>query len=212
MIRLMVCDDHSLVRAGLVAALRSDSRFSVVAEAENRADVVRWLDGGPQVDVVLMDLSIDAAGVKAGIDLVEAVHRVRATTPIVVVSMHDDAQIVSSAMHAGASAYVTKDSPLQVLADAIVQVDRGYHYLAPSLVAPIVRQQQAAADGWNATLTPRERQVLQLICSGKRLSDIAADWGVSIKTISTHKARLMEKLDVSSNAALIKLGVRRGLV
>ncbi len=210
--RLMVCDDHSLVRAGLVAALTSDTRFHVVAEAESRAELMHWLDAGPQADTLMLDLSIGAAGVNDGIDLVAAVHLAKPTMPIVVVSMHDQAEIVSHAMQAGAQAYVTKGSSLQVLAEAILQVHRGYHYLAPSLVKPIIRQQQSAADGWSAALTPREREVLQLICSGKRLSEIAAAWGVSIKTVSTHKVRLMEKLDVASNAALIKLGVRHGLV
>jgi DNA-binding NarL/FixJ family response regulator len=211
-IRLMVCDDHALMRAGLVAALKSDDRFSVVAEAETRADLLRWLDDGPEADTLLLDLSIDAAGVKAGIDLIETVRLAKPTVPVIVVSMHREAELVGHALHAGAKAYVTKDSSLQELVDAILQVQRGHHYLAPSLVEPIVRHQQAAADGWDAALTPREREVLQLICSGKRLSEIAAAWGVSIKTVSTHKVRLMEKLGVTSNAELIKLGVRRGLV
>lgn len=212
MIRLLVCDDHNLMRAGLVVALKGDDRFAVVAEAQSRAELLQCLDGEEAIDVLLLDLSLDAADVGAGVELIETIRQARPTMPIVVVSMHSDAELVGRAMQAGARAYVTKDSSLQVLADAILHVHRGHHYLAPSLVAPIMRHQQAAADEWDAALTPREREVLQLICSGKRLSEIAAAWDVSIKTVSTHKVRLMEKLGVTSNAALIKLGVRRGLV
>jgi DNA-binding NarL/FixJ family response regulator len=212
MIRLVVCDDHSLMRAGLMAALGKDDRFSIVAEADGRAALLQWLDGGSLADALLLDLSLDGAGVKAGVDLIESVHLARPEMAVIAVSMHADAELVTGAMRAGAKAYVTKDSPLQVLTDAILQVHRGHHYLAPNLVEPIMRHRQVAPDGWDAALTPREREVFQLICSGKRLSEIATAWGVSIKTISTHKVRLMEKLGATSNAALIKLGVRRGLV
>ena len=126
--------------------------------------------------------------------------------------MHDDAEIVSQALQAGARGFVTKDSSFDVLQEAIVQVHQGRHYLAPNLVEPVVLGRGPQAhQRWDALLTPREREVLVQLCAGRRLSDMAALWGVSIKTVSTHKVRLMEKLKVSNNADLIKLALRHGM-
>jgi DNA-binding NarL/FixJ family response regulator len=210
-IRLVICDDHELMRAGLVRALCDDPQFIIVAQAQTRAQLLLWLDSEVQADVLLLDLSLDHDGVVAGYDLIRQVHATRRELAIITVSMHDSAEIVSHAMQAGARGYVTKNSPVQVLQDAIRQVYCGQHFLAPSLVEPFVHHQHVPQAEWNATLTAREREVLGLICNGKRLSDIAAEWGVSIKTVSTHKVRLMEKLNVDSNAALMKLAMRHGL-
>ncbi len=212
MIRLLLCDDHVLVREGLAHALNADPRFNVLAQAGSRVAVLDWLELDQAVDVVVLDLSLDSGGVPAGVDLIETLRAARPGLPIVVLSMHDDDSVVSAAMRAGARGYVTKDSGLHHLQEALVQVHSGHHFLAPRLVEPMLRRQQSASDSaWDAALTTREKDVFQLICAGRRLSEIAADWGVSIKTISTHKTRLMQKLGIDSNAALIRLGTRRGL-
>jgi DNA-binding NarL/FixJ family response regulator len=210
-IRVVICDDHALMREGLVHALRDDPQIEVVAQAATRAKLLSWSDTDQQADVLLLDLNLDEDGVSAGLDTIRHMHATRRHLPVVVVSMFEDAEVVSHAMQAGAKGYVTKRSSVRVLRDAIEQVHRGQHFLAPDLVETYVRHQHVPPETWNAALTAREREVLGLICSGKRLSEIAADWGVSIKTVSTHKVRLMEKLNVSSNAALVKLGVRHGL-
>jgi DNA-binding NarL/FixJ family response regulator len=212
MIRLLVCDDHDLVRTGLVRILQSDARFDVVAEASNRATLLQRLHGAQDVDLLLLDLRLDAPDVTSGLELIAHVHNAWRNLPIIVVSMHDDAEIVGRALEAGARGYVTKDSSFEVLRDAILQVHQGRHYLAPKLVEPVVLGRAAHSPRrWDALLTPREREVLTLICAGQRLSQIATTWGVSIKTVSTHKVRLMEKLDVATNADLIKLAVRQGM-
>lgn len=211
MIRLLLCDDHALLRAGLVRALRDDPRLAVVAEAQTRAQLLQWLRSPEEADILLLDLSLDAGGVARGIELIEDAARARPLLPIIVVSMHNEAELVGRAMQAGAKGYVTKGSAMQVLIDAILQVHGGHHFLSPELVQPMLQHRPPPAAAWSAELTPREHEVMQLICSGKRLSDIAAEWGVSIKTVSTHKVRLMEKLNLASNADLIKLGVRNGM-
>ncbi len=212
MIRLLVCDDHDLVRAGLVRILQSDDRFQVVGEASSRDQLMARLRRAQDVDVLLLDLRLDTPGVAAGIALIEALHATWHNLPIVVVSMHDDAEIVGQALQAGARGFVTKDSSFDVLQEAIVQVHQGRHYLAPCLVEPVVLGRGPQAhQRWDAMLTPREREVLEHLCAGRRLSDMAAGWGVSIKTVSTHKVRLMEKLKVTNNADLIKLALRNGM-
>ncbi len=209
MIRLLVCDDHHLVRASLVYALQQDPRFDVAAQVFDSAQLLTLLGEAPAVDVLLLDLNLDARGAAAGIELIERIQAMRLPLAILVLSVHDDAQIVSRALDAGAKGYVTKDSTLDILQGAIVQVSLGHYFLAPRLIEPMVRPRAPAADSaWDAALTAREREVLRLICSGQRLNSIAAALGVSVKTISTHKARLMVKLNVSSNAELIKLSMR----
>lgn len=209
MIRLMICDDHHLVRASLVCALERDSRFKVTAQAADSEQLLAALAGSPAVDVLLLDLNLDARGVAAGIELIERIRSMRLPLAILVVSVHDDAQIVSRALDAGAKGYVTKDSTLEVLHGAIAQVSLGHYFLAPRLIEPIVRPRAPSLETrWDAALTVREREVLRLICGGQRLNSIAEALGVSVKTISTHKARLMVKLSVASNADLIKLSMR----
>ncbi len=209
MIRLLICDDHNLVRASLVYALQQDPRFEVTGQAGDSAQLLAVLTEAPAVDVLLLDLTLDARGVAAGIELIEQIQAMHLPLSILVVSVHDDAQIVSRALDAGAKGYVTKDSTLEVLQGAIVQVSLGHYFLAPRLIEPMVRPRVPMAETrWDAALTAREREVLRLICSGQRLNTIAAALGVSVKTISTHKARLMVKLNVSSNADLIKLSMR----
>jgi DNA-binding NarL/FixJ family response regulator len=211
MIRVLICDDHDLVRAGLVRIVESDPRFSVVAEASNRENLIAQLRRTQDIDVLLLDLNLDATGVATGIELIEMLHAAWRALAIIVVSMHDDVEIVSQALQVGARGYVTKDCSASVLQEAIVQVHQGRHYLAPNLVEPVVLGRGAQArQRWDALLTPREREVLTKVCAGQRLSDIAANWGVSIKTVSTHKVRLMEKLKVTNNAELIKLALRHG--
>lgn len=209
---LLLCDDQTLTREALAQALDTDPRFRAVAQAGNRAELKDWLALQQPVEVTVLDLSRDSTGLIDGLEQLDLLRLSRPTLPVVVVSAHDEEDIVRAALQAGARGYVTKDYGLHVLHEALMQVSRGHHFLAPRLLEPMLQRQPADTDiSWNAGLTSRERDVLQLICAGHRLTDIAAEWGVSVKTVSTHKTRLMEKLGVDNNAALIKLGLRRGL-
>ncbi len=209
MIRLMVCDDHDLVRTSLVRALQAHADLAVVAEASGPEEVLQQLPGAA-VDVLLLDLSLGSGAVTAGLDLLHRLQAQPSPPPVLVVSMHNEPELVSQALQAGARGYVTKDSSLEVLIGAIADVHQGRSYLSPQL-----QDGQAAGPerrpGWYAALTPREREVMGLICGGRRMRDIALSLGLSIKTVSTHKVRLMTKLGVASNADLIKFGLRHGL-
>jgi DNA-binding NarL/FixJ family response regulator len=212
MIRLMVCDDHEMVRTALVRALQADERFTVVAEAESAARLLAQLGGEPAIDVLLLDLSLGRDGVAAGLQTIEQVVSRRPDLPVLAVSMHDEPEIVRRVLQAGARGYVTKDSSIDVLQEAILQVVQGRRFLDPNLVEPVVtRAPPPARQSWDAPLTPREREVLTLISAGQRLRDIAIQLGLSVKTVSTHKMRLMQKLDVSNNADLIRFCVEHGV-
>ena len=212
MIRLMVCDDHDMVRTALVRALQADGRCSVVAEAADGDQLARALEVAPDVDVLLLDLSLGREGVTAGVQAIERSRAARPDLPIVALSMHDEPELVRRVLQAGARGYVTKDSSIDVLQDAISQAYQGRRFLDPNLVEPMAaRPPKAAARSWDTLLTPREREVLQLISAGHRLRDIALQLGLSVKTVSTHKMRLMQKLEVANNADLIRFCVEHGV-
>jgi DNA-binding NarL/FixJ family response regulator len=212
MIKLLVCDDHEVVRTALVRVLLSDPSLSVLAEAATREQLLDAIAASPGANLLLLDLNLGAAGVAGGIALIQAVRALPAAPPVLVLSMHSEPEIVSRAITVGARGYVSKASSIDVLQQAIRQVYAGQLYLDPSLVEPVLRQREKKSEEpWNAALTPREREVMQMICAGQRVSDIAVVLGLSIKTVSTHKVRLMEKLEITNNADLIKLGMRQGL-
>jgi DNA-binding NarL/FixJ family response regulator len=212
MIKLLVCDDHEVVRTALVRVLLSDPSLSVLAEAATREQLLDAIAASPAANLLLLDLNLGAAGVAGGIALIQAVRALPAAPPVLVLSMHSEPEIVSRAITVGARGYVSKASSIDVLQQAIRQVYAGHLYLDPSLVEPVLRQREKKSEEpWNAALTPREREVMQMICAGQRVSDIAVVLGLSIKTVSTHKVRLMEKLEITNNADLIKLGMRQGL-
>jgi DNA-binding NarL/FixJ family response regulator len=208
MIRLLVCDDHDMVRTGLVRALQSQGQYQVVAEAASAQTLLELVRNGPAADVLLLDLNLGRAGLVAGIELIAQVCASKAALPVLVVSMHNDPEVVCGALDAGARGYVTKDSAFDVLEDAIRHLHQGRRFLDPNLVEPIVmRSRRAPNTPWDATLTKREREVMAMLVTGRRVSEIALHMGLSIKTISTHKVRLMEKLNLGNNAELVKLGL-----
>jgi DNA-binding NarL/FixJ family response regulator len=212
MIKLLVCDDHEVVRTALVRVLLSDPLLSVLAEAASREQLLEAIANAPTANLLLLDLNLGAAGVSAGIALIQTVRELPGAPPVLVLSMHGEPEIVSRAITVGARGYVSKASSIDVLQEAIRQVHAGRLYLDPMLVEPVLRQRERPdEEPWNAALTPREREVMQMLCAGQRVSDIATVLGLSIKTVSTHKVRLMEKLDITNNADLIKLGMRQGL-
>ncbi len=212
MIRLIVCDDHDLVRTALVRALQAEPDLLVVGEAADAASLMQHLAPSPTpvppADVLLLDLSLGDGQAGAGLEVLRRVSRTHPALPVLVVSMHNEPGFVAAAQGAGARGYVTKDSPLPRLAEAIRRVHGG----TPAFPEGF-RSAPPAGGGarWDSALTPREREVMRLICRGRRLSDIGLDLGLSIKTVSTHKVRLMQKLGVSSNAELIKLGLLHGV-
>jgi DNA-binding NarL/FixJ family response regulator len=208
MIKLLVCDDHEMVRTGMVRALQTQGQFQVVAEADSAEVLLELVATQRTAEVLLLDLNLGGAGLAAGIQLISRVCAINATLPVLVVSMHNDPEVVRSALDAGARGYVTKESAFDVLEEAIRHLHQGRRFLDPNLVESLVMKARRTLNApWDAALTKREREVLTLLVKGQRVSDIALSMGLSIKTISTHKIRLMEKLNVSNNADLVKLGV-----
>ena len=208
MIRVLLADDHALMREGLRALLASHADISVVAEAGNGRDAVRRA-AELKPDVVVLDISMpDLNGVEAA----RLIHAQCPGTRLVMLSMHANAEHLERALQAGASAYVLKESAAAEVTLAIRSVAAGGRYLSPAL-AELARDARRGAT--HATplesLSARERQVLQLVVEGKSSAEIARIVFLSPKTVETYRSRLMKKLGVADITALVKFAVQHGL-
>lgn len=214
-IRLLLADDHTLMRQGLRAILDKEADIRIVAEAEDGRDVVRKAMA-LKPDVVLMDISMPR------LTGVEATQRIRTELPntqVVALSMHDDDEQVEAVLQAGAGGYVLKDARPRELLAAIRTVSEGGMWLSPRISARIIRQfldakQRQPQPGCTPVpvLTPREDEVLRRVLAGKTSREIAQDLDVAVKTVMAHRTTLMRKLQVHNAVQLQAEAVRLGLV
>lgn len=205
--RIVIVDDHGLVRSGLRQLVDSSPDLRVCGEAAGGEALLALLAQVP-ADLVLLDLAMP------GLSGVELIRRLQADWPalrILVLSMHNEGQIVSRALKSGAAGYVTKDCHPDTLLGAIRKLLAGGRFIDPALVDSVVFNTGMDEDSRHQQLSPRERQILEMVCSGMPLGDIADRLHLSPKTVSTHKMRLMQKLDLRTNADLLKYALRQGL-
>ncbi|MBI2894117.1 MAG: response regulator transcription factor [Deltaproteobacteria bacterium] len=206
--RILVADDHEVVRAGVVAVLRRAPKLQVVGEASDGAEAVeeaRKL----RPDVVVIDLTMP------GLEGTEAIRRLRRLDPppaVVVLSMHAAPERAAWAIRAGAAAYVLKGGDASEIVDAVTKAaNRGTH-VTPSLAAEVAALLAASSDDPLETLTGREREVLQLVAEGHTNASIAERLSISAKTVDHHRTNLMQKLDLHDVASVVRFALRRGLV
>jgi DNA-binding NarL/FixJ family response regulator len=209
MIRLVVADDHPIVREGLKQVLSGASDLAVVGEAQNGHEVlqrVRELE----FDVLLLDMSMPG---KSGIELIKQVRGEKPKLRILVLSMHPEPQYAVRAIKAGASGYLTKESAPAQLVSAIRRVAGGGAFITDSVAEQLAlgAMPQTEAPPHHA-LSDREFQVLQLLVSGKTVSEVAGELNLSVKTVSTHKARIMQKMNMSNPTELIRYALHHGLI
>jgi len=210
-IRVLVADDHALFRAGVRKLLQSFEGMDVVGEAADGHEALR-LSATHRPDVLLMDIGMP------GLNGVEAAARLTREGPrprVVILSMHTGEEYVLRAIRAGAAGYLLKDAKPVELETAVRAVARGEIYLSPAVSRYVVEDyvRRGSVDrGPLDRLTPRQREVLQLIAEGNTTKAIAAKLGLSTKTVETHRAQLMERLDTHDIAALVRLAIRLGLV
>lgn len=210
-IRIIIADDHEIMREGLRAMIEKQPDMEIVAEAENGRTAVR-LAREHKPDVFIMDVSMpDLNGIEATRQIVAEVPRVK----VLALSMHSDSQFVSEMLTAGVSGYLLKDCAFEELTRAIYAVYKNQSYLSPSIAHTVIKDyvQQQSTDETTASaiLTAKEREVLQLIAEGHTTKQIASSLHVSVKTIETHRKKIMEKLNIHSIAELTKFAIRQGL-
>lgn len=208
---ILLADDHDVVRQGLRALLESEADFKVVGEAVDGLEVV------PQVEklrpqIVILDIKMPGLN---GLDAARMVRMRAPDTKIIMMSMFSDEAYVVQALRNGASAYVLKESKASDLLEAVRTVAAGGRYLSPplsekSIESYLAKASAAAIDSYE-TLSPREREVLQLAAEGLSNPDISTRLGISPRTVETHRANLMKKLGLKGQTDLVKFAVKRGL-
>jgi DNA-binding NarL/FixJ family response regulator len=211
-IRTLLADDHTLVRAGIRALLRDIEGVTIVAEADNGRDAVR-LASELTPDLAIMDISMKELN---GIEATAQMKTQSPGTRVLILSMHTTEDFVRRALKAGAAGYLVKDSAPLELTMAIEAVMRDETYLSPrvskSLLSGLVGGRASPGGSSLDALTPRQREVLQLVAEGRSTKQIAFALAVSVKTVETHRAALMERLDIRDTASLVVYAVRNGLV
>jgi len=209
-IRLLLADDHALMREGLKQLFALADDIVVTAEANHGDEVLEALAGG-NVSLILLDMTMPGL---SGAELIACIVSRDNPPPILVLTMHNDPQIARRALAAGASGYLTKDNDPVMLLDAIRKVAGGGRFLDPALAEAIAFDATAIAAApqpRHESLSAREKEVFILLAKGYCVNDIAAQLAISNKTVSTHKARLMEKMGFANNTDLIKYAMNRGL-
>jgi DNA-binding NarL/FixJ family response regulator len=209
MIRILIADDHNIVRQGLRQFMALAPDLEVVGEAANGAALLAMRATSP-CDVLLLDMNMPGL---SGVELIKRIRLGGDAPRILVLSMNNEAQLVSRALKAGAAGYLTKDSDPEMLIAAIRKVAAGGRYIDPVLVDEMVFD-QGLGDGKrpHERLSDREFQIFQLLVSGKTVNAIAEGLSLSAKTISTHKLRLMQKMQLQSNVELIRYAMEHQLI
>jgi DNA-binding NarL/FixJ family response regulator len=208
MIRIFIADDHAMVRGGLKQIIATGADMRVTGEATDGPSTLAQLQL-VTCDLLLLDLTMPGS---SGVELIQRVRQEHPTLPILILSMHNEGQIVARALKAGASGYVTKGSEPEVLLAAIHKIANGGRFVDPSLMDAMVVV--ATSDGRlpHESLSERELQILKLISTGAPLGKIADQLHLSPKTVSTYKMRLMEKLAIDNNADLIRYATWHSLI
>lgn len=209
MIRVLVADDHAVVRKGLTQILSDTENIRVVGEAPNAAEAVRLLRQTP-CDVLLMDVAMPG---KNGIEAIKIIKDEFPQLKVLILSMYPADQFGVRALKAGAAGYLTKDCAPDVLVEAVERIMSGKRYITEDLAELLAESMGPASEiPPHQMLSDREFQTLRLIASGKKLSEIASTLALSPKTVSVYRTRLLKKMRLSNNAELTHYAIKHGLV
>jgi DNA-binding NarL/FixJ family response regulator len=207
-LKILITDDHAVVRHGLKRILGEEFKGATFGEACNAQEALE-LAGRQKWDVAILDLGLPGRG---GLEALREIRTQHPDLPVIVFSMYPEEQFATRALKAGASGYLTKESAPEQMAVAVLKVVSGGHYVSPALA------EKLAADvgrGWSCdpheTLSDREFEILQMIGQGKTVGGIAQELSLSIKTVSTYRARILEKMKLKTTAELIRYVLERGL-
>lgn len=208
-IRILIADDHAIVRHGLCRLIALTSDIELAGEARDGWEVVDKVRAGG-FDLLVTDMSMPGPN---GPELVKRVRAENAVLPILVLSMHGESQIAARAIKAGATGYLTKDSDPDMLLDAIRRCAAGRHFIEPELASRLVfESERSSGADLHARLSDREFQIFLLLAQGLGVNEIAEKMHISPKTVSTHKFRLMQKMAFESLSELVRYALRHRLI
>ncbi len=212
-VKVLIAEDHTIVREGLKALLGSDPDLEICGEADNGKDAIKLVQG-LNPDIVLMDLSMPRIH---GLEAIREIRKTNPATKILVLTVHDDEEYISATLRSGASGYVLKNDSYNELLSSIKTVLSGKPYLSPAISQTIIqgylhgKKSDDVRTGYE-TLTARERETLKLIAEGIRNREIAEFMGISSKTAEKHRSNLMKKLDLHSVSAITAFAAKKGLI
>ena len=210
-IRVLLVDDHALVRAGIRSLLEKLPGLEVVAEAGDGLEALRLVaEYHPQV--VLMDIAMPALN---GLEATQQLARDSPEVPVIILSIYSDEEHVYQALRAGASGYLLKDAAIEELEMAIRAVAHGETYLSPPISKPVIMEyirRTNARPGSTETLSPRQAQILKMMAKGHSMKQIALELGISVKTVETHRSALMTRIGIRDIAGLVRYALKHGLI
>ena len=208
--KILIGDDHSVVRRGLKMIILEEFPNAFIQEAIDGADVLKMLDDQPW-DIIISDISMPG---RSGVEIIKLIKELAPKIPILILSVHAAEHYAVRTLKVGASGYLTKESAPEELVKAIKQIVSGRRYITPDIADLLVDQQGGLQDdhSLHKQLSNREFEVMKMIAEGKKVSDVADKLSLSINTISTYRARILEKMGMVSNAELIKYVMVNGLI
>lgn len=206
MIKLVLADDHTMVRQGIAALLERHDRFELAGQAADGRQVLELIEE-TRPEIAIVDVIMPRLG---GLDVLEEVQRRRLPTKLVLLTMHADPKSAARALEAGAAGYVLKDNAFEDLVYALHAVAAGGTFISPAIAAATVKYAHEKGGGRDP-LTAREREILKLIASGLTNRQIADRLDISIKTVETHRARIMDALGFHNTAELVRYAMEKGI-
>jgi DNA-binding NarL/FixJ family response regulator len=210
-VRILIADDHKILREGLKSLLEKQPEFAVVAEAQDGLSAISAAKKH-KPDIAILDIGMPDLN---GIEVTRRIRSEMAETRVIALSMHADRRFVMGILEAGANGYLLIDSAFAELITAVTAVAKGKMYLSPSIAETVVKNSLEKLDrkdeGSSVLLSGREREVLQMIAEGKSTKEIALKLFVSTKTVETHRKQIMDKLNIRTVAGLTKYAIREGL-
>lgn len=209
MIRVLIADDHAVVRRGVRQILEEVSDIQVVGEAASAGELWPKVREG-RFDAVVLDLNLPG---RSGLELLGDIKRERPEVPVLILTVHSEDQYAVRALKAGASGFLTKESAPEKLVDAVRRIAEGRRFITPEVAEKLASSLAHDEKGQpHEALSDREFQILKMIASGKTVSQIGRELALSVKTISTHRTRILKKMGLKTNSELTHYAIRNGLV
>jgi two-component system, NarL family, invasion response regulator UvrY len=209
MVRVVIADDHAIVRQGLIHILSNVSGISVTGEAVDGQQALEQIRSQP-CDVLVLDLSMPG---RSGFDILRELKHEHPELPVLVLSIHSEEQFAVRILKAGASGYLTKESAPDELVQAIRKVAGGGKYISPNLAEALAFELEDGSSGPpHESLSDREFQVMRMMALGKTATEIAEELSLSVKTISTYRARILEKMNLKNNSEIIRYAIDNHLI
>jgi len=209
MIKVLIVDDHAILREGMIKMLQTDPEIEVVGSVKNASEAINVVSGQP-VDVVILDINLPG---RSGLDIIKDIKQLQPDTAILMLSMYSEERFAIRALKSGASGYLTKDMATEELIQAIRILYSGRKYITPTLAENMANNlQESAGKNPHEELSDREFEVMCLIGSGKSVNEIAEILSLSSRTVSTYRTRILQKMHLPNNARIMQYAISKGLV